>query len=76
MQLLLQLSRLDKMICYSTFCDDQLICLICISIFVVSVVIEDSNLTGVDFFHLPTTIPTYFRINTLVHDIDFASSCV
>ena len=30
MQLSLQLSRLDKVICYSTFCDDQFICLICI----------------------------------------------
>ena len=30
MQLSLQLSRLDKMVCYSTFCDDQFICLICI----------------------------------------------
>ena len=34
--LIMQLSRLDKMICYSTFCDDQFICLICISIFVIS----------------------------------------
>ena len=25
MQLSLQLSRLDKMVCYSTFCDDQFI---------------------------------------------------
>ena len=34
MQLSLQLSRLDKIICYSTFCDDQFICLVRISIFV------------------------------------------
>ena len=34
MQLSLKLSRLDKVTCYSTFCDDQFICLICISIFV------------------------------------------
>ena len=27
MQLSLQLSRLDKIVCYSTFCDDQFICL-------------------------------------------------
>ena len=27
MQLLLQLSMLDKLICYSTFCDDKFICL-------------------------------------------------
>ena len=40
MQLSLQLSRLDKMICYSTFCDDQFICLICISIFVISDIFE------------------------------------
>ena len=50
MQLSLQLSRLDKEICYITFCDDQLICLICISIFVISEVFADSNLTGVGFF--------------------------
>ena len=36
MQLSLQLSRLDKMVCYSTFCDDQFVCHICISIFVIS----------------------------------------
>ena len=30
MQLSLQLSMLDKVICYSTFCDDQFICLMCI----------------------------------------------
>ena len=54
----MQLSRLDKMICYSTFCDDQFICPICISIFVVSEVFEDSSLTGVGFiFHLSITIP-------------------
>ena len=47
MQLSLQLSRLDKMVCYSTFCDDQFICLICVSIFVISEVFEDSSLTGV-----------------------------
>ena len=35
MQLSLQLSGLDKMVCYSTSCDDQFICLICISIFVI-----------------------------------------
>ena len=58
MQLSLQ-SRLDKVICYLTFCDDQFICLICISIFVISEVFEDSSLTGVGFyFHLRTTIPT------------------
>ena len=34
MQLSLQFSRLDKVICYSTFCDEQFICLICCSIFV------------------------------------------
>ena len=50
MQLSLQLSMLDKVICYSTFCDDQFICLICISIFVISEVFEDSSLTGVGFF--------------------------
>ena len=56
--LIMQLSRLDKMICYSTFCDDQFICLICISIFVISEVFEDSSLTGVGFFfHLRITIP-------------------
>ena len=49
MQLSLQLSRLDKMICYSTFCDDQFICLICISIFIIRV-FEDSSLKGVGFF--------------------------
>ena len=48
--LIMQLSRLDKMICYSTFCDDQCICLTCISIFVISEVFEDSSLTGVGFF--------------------------
>ena len=50
MQLSLQLSMLDKVICYSTFCDDQFICLMCISIFVISEVFEDSSLTGVGFF--------------------------
>ena len=50
MQSSLQLSRLDKMICYSTFCDDQFICLICISIFIISEVFEESSLTGVGFF--------------------------
>ena len=56
--LIMQLSRLDKMICYSTFCDDQFICLICISIFVISEVFEDSSLTGVGFFfHSRITIP-------------------
>ena len=48
--LIMQLSRLDKMICYSIFCDDQFICLICISIFDISEVFEDSSLTGVGFF--------------------------
>ena len=48
--LIMQLSRLDKMICYSTFCDDQFICLTCISVFVISEVFEDSSLTGVGFF--------------------------
>ena len=57
MQLSLRLSRLDKVICYSTFCDDQFICLICISIFVISEVFEDSNLTGVGFFHSRISIP-------------------
>ena len=50
--LIMQLSRLDNMICYSTFCDDQFICLICISIFVISEVFEDSSLTGVGFFFI------------------------
>ena len=50
MQLSLQSSLLDNVICYSTFCDDQFICLMCISIFVISEVFEDSNLTGVSFF--------------------------
>ena len=36
MQLSLPLSRLDKVICYSTFCDDQLSVFICLSIFVIS----------------------------------------
>ena len=49
MQLSLPLSRLDKVICYSTFCDNQFICL---SIFVISEVFEDSSLTGVGFFSL------------------------
>ena len=40
------------MICYSTFCEDQFICLICISIFVISEVFEDSKLTGVGSFSL------------------------
>ena len=44
MQLSLQLSRLE--ICYSTFCDDPFICLICISIFVITEVFEDGSLTG------------------------------
>ena len=48
--LIMRLSRLDQMICYSKFCDDQFICLICISIFVISEVFEDSSLTGVGFF--------------------------
>ena len=56
--LIMQLSKLDKMICYSTFCDGKFICLICISIFVISEVFEDSSLTGVGFFfHLRITIP-------------------
>ena len=54
MQLSLQSSMLDNVICYSTFCDDQFICLMCISIFVISEVFEDSSLTGVGFF---LTIP-------------------
>ena len=59
MQLSLQLSRLDKVICYLTFCDDQFICLTCISIFIISEVFEDSSLTGVGLFRLrTTTIPT------------------
>ena len=53
-QLSLPLSTVDKVICYSTFCDDQVICL---SIFVISEVYEDSSLTGVDFFF-------HFRITT------------
>ena len=56
--LIMQLSRLDKMICYSTFCDDQFICLVCISIFVISEVFEDSSLNKRRlYFHLPITIP-------------------
>ena len=51
-QLSLQLSVLDKVTCYSTFCDDQFICLLCISIFVISEVFEDSSLTGVCCFSL------------------------
>ena len=59
MQLSLRLSRLHKVICYSTFCDDQFICLISISIFVISEVFENSSLTEVGlFFLLLTTIPT------------------
>ena len=50
MQLSLQFSRLDKVTCYSTFCDDQFSCLIFISIFVMSDVFENSSLTGVGFF--------------------------
>ena len=50
--LIMQLSRLDKMICYSTFCDDQFICLICILIFIISEVFEDSSLTSVGFFFI------------------------
>ena len=50
MQLSLQLSRLDKMICYSKFCDDQFICLVCILIFIISEVFDDSSLTGVGCF--------------------------
>ena len=57
MQLSLQLSRLDKMICYSTFCDDQFICFVCISIFVISEVYEESSLTGVSCFF--TYLPLY-----------------
>ena len=52
MQLPLQLSMLDNVICYSTFYDDQFICLMCISIFVISEVFVDSSLTGVGFFSL------------------------
>ena len=52
MQLSLQLSRLDKVICYLTFCNNKFICLIYISIFVISEVFEDSSLTVVVFFHL------------------------
>ena len=48
MQLSLQLSMLDKVICYLTF--------ICISIFVINEVFEDSSLTGVGYFHL--RVPT------------------
>ena len=60
MQLSLQLSMLDKVICYSTFCDDQFTCLMCISIFAISEVFEDSSLTVNRrrlFFHLRITIP-------------------
>ena len=53
MQLSLQLLRFDEVICYLTFCDDQFICLICISIFLISEVSEDSSLTGVGFLPLP-----------------------
>ena len=56
MQLSLQLSMLDKVICYSTFCDDQFICLIYISIFIISEVFEDSSFTSVSFFYF-ITIP-------------------
>ena len=52
MPLSLQLSRLDKVICYSTFCDNQFMCLISISIFVIGEVFQDSSLTGVIFFSL------------------------
>ena len=52
---IMQLSRLDEVICYLTFCDDQFICLICISIFVISEVFEDSSLTVVGFFSLMYT---------------------
>ena len=54
---IMQLSRLDMMICYSTFCDDQFICLISVSIFIISEVFEDSSLTGVGFFYFGITIP-------------------
>ena len=59
MQLSLQLSRLDKMFCCSTFCDDQFICLICISIFVISEVFEDRQQLNRrrPFFHLRITVP-------------------
>ena len=50
MQLSLPLSRLDKVICYSTICDDKFICLICISIFVISEAFENNSLTGAGFF--------------------------
>ena len=53
MQLSLWLSRLDKVICYSTFCDEQFICLICSPIFVMrgrGGVFQDSSLTGISFF--------------------------
>ena len=62
MQLSLQ-SRLDKVICYLTFCDDQFICLICISIFVISEVFEDSSLTGVGFIF--TCVLPYLQVAEL-----------
>ena len=52
MRLSLQLSMLDKVVCYSTFYDAQFICLMCISIFVISEIFEDSSLTGIGFFSL------------------------
>ena len=59
MQLSLQLSMLDKVICYSTFCDDQFICLTCISIFVISEVFEKQASA---FFSL-TYYCTYKQLN-------------
>ena len=52
MQLSPRLSMLNRVICHSTSCDDQFICLMCISTFVISEVFEDSSLTGVGFFSL------------------------
>ena len=78
MQLSLPLLRLDKVICYPTFCDDQFICFICLSIFVISEVYEDSSLTGVGFFSF-TYYYTYKQLNlhqNLLHDVVFASSCI
>ena len=52
MQLSPRFSMLNRVICHSTSCDDQFICLMCISIFVISEVFEDSSLTGFGLFTL------------------------
>ena len=59
-QLSLQVSKLDKMICYLTFFDDQLICFICISIFVISEVFEEA---AYGLFHI-------LAIKTNCHQIE------